>query len=83
MFQPTGQASVYADHILNDDELIDLTGYTRAGDQIKWLKRNGVHFTLRKDGKPRTTCSEYARSLSVSGEGKTNWDAIRDKPPEH
>lgn len=76
MFQPSGEASIFADHILNDDELIDLTGYTRAGSQIKWLKRNGVHFTLRKDGRPRTTCSEYARALVGTYEGKINWDAI-------
>lgn len=66
-----------SDHILSDRELRELTGYERPADQIKWLERNGVKYTLRRDGQPRTTCSEYRHALScASNDCQINLDAI-------
>lgn len=66
-----------SDHILSDRELRELTGYERPADQIKWLERNGVKYTLRRDGQPRTTCVEYRQALSCAGnDSQIDFDAI-------
>ena len=37
---------------LTDDELVEVTGYTRRAEQINWLKRNGWTFALSAISKP-------------------------------
>ena len=37
---------------LTEEQVVELTGYKRAADQAKWLKRNGVqHFRQRINGR--------------------------------
>lgn len=41
--------------MLTEQQLIELTGYTKASAQIKQLKLQGIHYHLRSDGKPVVT----------------------------
>ncbi len=49
--------ATYAHPLLTDDDLVELTGYDAAQvrKQIKWLQHNRIAYTLRRDGRPRTT----------------------------
>lgn len=38
---------------MNDDELADLTGFTRHTKQIDWLKVNRIPHLIGGDGKPK------------------------------
>lgn len=37
---------------LDADDLVTLTGYKRPADQIRWLERNGVPYTVNRLGRP-------------------------------
>lgn len=45
----------YVQPQLDDGDLERLTGYVRAADQTKWLRENGIPFTVNREGRPRTT----------------------------
>ena len=56
----SGQVSVgeAADHPMSDlfllpEELVELTGYKRQSDQVRWLIDRAYAFELNKDGYPR------------------------------
>ncbi|TVP11756.1 DUF4224 domain-containing protein [Shewanella sp. KCT] len=46
----TGQSEM-----LTEQQLVELTGYTKASAQIRQLKLQGIHYHLRGDGKPVVT----------------------------
>jgi hypothetical protein len=37
---------------LSDEDIVILTGYKRSGDQVAWLKRNGVPHWVNAAGRP-------------------------------
>jgi len=39
--------------LLNTDEMIELTGYSKASSQIGWLKKNKVPFLIAKTNYPK------------------------------
>lgn len=41
--------------LLSDEQMIELTGYTRPDDQCRTLREHGIEYVRRRDGKPRTT----------------------------
>ena len=41
--------------MLTEQQIIELTGYTKSSAQIKQLKVQGIHYHLRGDGKPVVT----------------------------
>lgn len=60
---------------LTEDQLYELTGYTRKSAQVSWLRKNGIQHYVRADGRP---------SVPVTALGKAdaprkgpNFDAIR------
>lgn len=44
-----------ANEMLTDQELIDLTGFTKASAQCRQLSKQGIHYYKRGDGKPVVT----------------------------
>lgn len=55
---------------LADDEIAAFTGYQRAGDQVRWLERNGfverADFFLTAAGKPRLLRAALDRKQLIS-----------------
>lgn len=51
LLEPTvyGEISVI---FLEPAELVVLTGYKRSADQIRWLERNGIPFTVNRLNRP-------------------------------
>lgn len=47
--------TTYTDPLVSDAQLVELSGYTRPGDQAKWLKEKGIAYAIGRDGRPRTT----------------------------
>lgn len=37
---------------LDDGDLLRLTGYKRAADQVRWLEDNGIPFVVNRLGRP-------------------------------
>ena len=68
--------------LLTDEELIELTGYQFPSKQCEALKRSGISFVKRRDGRPRVTWTHVNAALSgqrlVSpvDEERPNFDAI-------
>ncbi|MEH8258990.1 DUF4224 domain-containing protein [Aeromonas veronii] len=62
-------------HILTEDELEELTGYSTASKQKEVLRRNGIYFIEGKGGKIRTT-SENLRwpVATLAGSGMSARD---------
>lgn len=56
--------TTYTKPLLDDDDLVELTGAKQAGAQIKWLRQNKVAFTLDRGGKPKTTWGLVEKALS-------------------
>lgn len=48
------------DLFLNAEQLVDLTGYQRAAEQIRWLQAAGIRHFVRADGKPRVPVAAVA-----------------------
>lgn len=38
---------------LSRSEVVELTGYKRPGEQVEWLRRNGIPHFIAGDGRPR------------------------------
>jgi hypothetical protein len=53
-----------ANDILDREQLVKLSGYTRPKAIKRWLMRNGVRFTERKDGWPVTSMTAYNAALA-------------------
>lgn len=59
-------------------EIQQLTGYTRASAQVRWLRRHGWRFTVNALGRPVVALSEFNRCM-VGGRiasQEPNWDAL-------
>ncbi|GAB7197607.1 DUF4224 domain-containing protein [Dickeya oryzae] len=50
--------------LLSDDELIELTGYKYPSKQIEVLRRAGISFVVRRDGRPRVTWTHVNSALN-------------------
>jgi hypothetical protein len=68
--------------LLTDDELVELTGYRFQSKQCEALKRSGISFVRRRDGRPRVTWTHVNAALSgiqhiaAEEEERPNFDAI-------
>lgn len=68
--------------LLTDDELIELTGYRFQSKQCDALRKAGISFVTRRDGKPRVTWTHVNAALSgiqqsvITEEERPNFDAI-------
>lgn len=65
---------------LNRDELKTLTGYTRAADQIKWLRNNKVAYIVNAAGIPivsKTAIENLLGNGGSSSHAEPNWGALR------
>lgn len=68
--------------LLTDEELIELTGYQFPSKQCEALKRSGISFVKRRDGRPRVTWTHVNAALSGQrlespvDEERPNFDAI-------
>lgn len=51
--------------MLDELDLEKLTGYKQAAAQVRWLRENGIRFTLDRHGKPRTTLGLYEKALTT------------------
>ncbi len=49
--------------ILAPSDLVDLTGYTRASAQIRWLRDHGWKFTVNGLDKPVVAQAEFNRHM--------------------
>lgn len=38
--------------ILSDEELLELTGYSRPAEQMEWLEQANIPFKVKKGGRP-------------------------------
>lgn len=52
-----------APFLLSDDELRDLTGYSKPKYQIIWLRAQGFTFRIAADGHPRVDRSHYLQMM--------------------
>lgn len=75
--------ATYACPYMTDEDLEEVSGYERnqSKKHIDWLTRNRVPFTLRRDGKPRTTWGMYEQAMAnqASGEVAPNFDFLRQR----
>lgn len=68
--------------LLNDEELVELTGYQFPSKQYGALTRAGISYVKRRDGRPRVTWTHVnaalsgARSVQIAEEEQPNFDAI-------
>ncbi|HHI1640166.1 TPA: DUF4224 domain-containing protein [Escherichia coli] len=68
--------------LLNDEELVELTGYQFPSKQCGALTRAGISYVKRRDGRPRVTWTHVnaalsgARSVQIAEEEQLNFDAI-------
>ncbi len=53
-----------ANDIMTREQLEELSGYTRPTAIKRWLSLNGVPYTERKDGWPKTTVTAYNAALA-------------------
>jgi hypothetical protein len=49
---------------LSQTELIELSGYRRAAEQIRWLTQAGIEFFIGRDGRPRVIRAALVHSIS-------------------
>lgn len=74
--------ATYPRPLLTEDDLAELTGYDnrQVKRQIGWLKSHGIAYTLRRDGRPRTTWGALENALEGETEdSQPNWDALERK----
>ena len=65
--------------ILPSATLRDLTGYTRASAQVRWLRDHGWRFTVNALGDPVVALAEFNRHLvggKAAGIQEPNWGAM-------
>lgn len=68
--------------LLTDEELIELTGYQFPSKQCDALRRSGISFVRRRDGRPRVTWTHVNAALSgtknivLDEVERPNFDAI-------
>lgn len=55
---------------LNQDELVERTGYKQHAKQCEELARQGIKFTVRHDGFPLVLRSQFELPLTVKGKRK-------------
>ena len=63
---------------LTKDQILELTGYRRPSNQIRWLRDQGFKFKVAADGKPRVLVAEV-NHLMCSDDGITR-EIKRQKP---
>lgn len=56
--------TAYANPLLSDEQLAELTGFTTARSQRRWLAENNIRYLRRSDGRPRTTWGLVESALS-------------------
>lgn len=61
--------------IVHKDDLKQLTGYSRASAQVRWLRRNGWRFTVNALGYPVVAIAEFNRKL-VGGKASKEIQAL-------
>ena len=75
--------ATYENALITEDELSTLTGYepNQVERQKQWLDRNGVPYTLRRDGRPRTTLSalDDALARTPSAAREPNLESLRKR----
>jgi len=59
--------SNYTQPHVGPEQLKELTGYDRPGDQKRWLERHGIKYAVRKDGTLSTTWGLVEAGLIGSG----------------
>jgi hypothetical protein len=60
--------------LLNTEQLSQWCGYTRKSDIVRWLKDNGIQYTIGKDGEVCTTLDAInAGLLGTSGRQKARF----------
>lgn len=68
--------------IIPDDVIAELTGYTTPSKQCESLRKAGVFFIERRDGRPRTTWKHLNDPLALRAKPQTtennepNWGAL-------
>jgi len=61
---------------LNLAELRELTGYTAAHCQVRWLERNRWRFALTRRKEPRVARDHFNERMGCSGRTVSHADAI-------
>jgi hypothetical protein len=65
--------------LLSASEIQQLTGYTRASAQVRWLRHHGWRFTVNALGQPTVAVAEFNRH-HVGGKAaaaqEPNWEAL-------
>lgn len=73
--------ATYERPLMSDDDLAELTGYDRdqVKRQIRWLDEHRVPYTLRRDGRPRTTWGAYEQAMTGQsvGAARPNFEHLR------
>ena len=59
--------SNYSEPLVGPDQIKNLTGYERPGDQKRWLDLHGIKYATRKDGSLSTTWGLVEAGLMDSG----------------
>lgn len=68
--------------LLGAAELSELTGYTSARGQRKWLDENSWRYAVARDGSPRVARAYFLLKMGVPADGKVsqatepNWHAL-------
>lgn len=57
--------SLEAPLTLSQAELVELSGYRRPAEQIRWLTKAGVTFFIGRDGRPRVIRAALVQSTST------------------
>lgn len=56
------------DDFLTPEQLIRLTGYERAADQIRWLRAKGIYFHVNAKNMPAVPWSSVSRTRAETVE---------------
>lgn len=59
--------AAYSQPLVGPEQLKELTGYERPGDQKRWLDRHGIKYAERRDGTLSTTWGLVEAGLIDSG----------------
>lgn len=68
--------------IIPDDVIAELTGYTVPSKQCETLRKAGIYFIERRDGRPRTTWAHFNDPLAhrnkpqVAENNEPDWGAL-------
>lgn len=61
---------------LDPSELRELTGYTAAHCQVRWLERNRWRFALTRRKEPRVARDHFNERMGCGGRAVSHADAI-------